>query len=218
MRAWLRALVVVAASAGCRVRGPAPLPAVDEALGPRFLARQVVVAHQGGRTSTVHAVVQYDGAELVVLGLTPMQTKAFSIRQRGATVELEGRSPVPAQAVLLDIHRAYFADRPVRVRPEGWSRRRGPGGPIHELWHAGRLQQRIWGSRRITGRRAGDRIRWDGGLQVGTPAHPQVPDVAIEHPTLQLRLEIHTIELVPIQGPPPAADPASDDTDPVEDR
>ncbi|MBX7078733.1 MAG: DUF3261 domain-containing protein [Nannocystaceae bacterium] len=224
MRTWLLALTVLAAFAGCRVRGPAAVPTVDGALGPRFLARQVVVAHQGGRTSTVHAVVQYDGSALVVLGLTPMQTKAFSIRQRGATVQIEGTAGVPAQAVLLDIHRAYFADRPRRARPDGWSRRRDPEGPgtaaVDELWRAGRLQQRVFGSRRAKGRRAADRIRWDGGLQVGTPARLQVPDVEIEHPALQLRLEIHTIEVTPIPGPPPATDhvDGADDEVPVEDR
>ncbi|MBC8070856.1 MAG: DUF3261 domain-containing protein, partial [Deltaproteobacteria bacterium] len=171
-----------------------PPPAT--ALGPAFLARQTVVARHQQHTARFDAVLQYDGETLLLLGLTPMGTKSFALRQRGASTELERfvdiPLPAPAEAILLDIHRAYFDDRPTQIRPDGWHRRRGSDASgrtvqIHERWAAGRLHERIWGPRRSA---RSQRVRWPDGL-----APSAIPKrVELDHPELDLQLEIHTLD------------------------
>ncbi len=165
-----------------------PLPTT----APPFLARQKVVAiHPTGR-STFDAVLQYSGDRLVLLGLTPMGTKAFAVVQEGATVEvtpyIDRPLPAPAEAVLGDIHAAYF-DLPRAARADGWHRRRtAAGARMHERWAAGRLHERVWGRRRD---RRATRLRFPGGASPG-----EIPlRIEIDRPELDLRLEIHTLEL-----------------------
>jgi hypothetical protein len=208
-RAFGLVIVALLVGAGCRPRPdmPALPPAVHAGMGPAFVARQVVVAAHAGRRDSLHAVLQYDGQALVLVGLTPMQTKAFSFAQRGREIEVAGAMaiPVPPAAVLLDIHRAYF-ERPTCPRADGWTRRRTPSGRIDELWGAGMLLERVWGSHRALRRRRPDRVRWRGGLRaepVTADGTPRVPDVVIEHPMLDLRLEIHTVDVVPLPAKVP---------------
>lgn len=88
-------------------------PLVDPALIPfDFLWEQRVTAHRGESKGSFDAVVQKRGPELLVLGLTPMNTRAFSLTQRGTEYRYEQfvpfRVPFPPQSVLFDIHRAFF--------------------------------------------------------------------------------------------------------------
>lgn len=188
---WLLALAL----AGCRPRTlPTPPPAT--ALGPSFLARQTVVAHHQQQVARFDAVLQYDGNTLLLLGLTPMGTKSFALRQHGAAFELERfvdiPLPAPAEAILLDIHRGYFDERPTQALSDGWHRRRGSDAHgkrvhIHERWAAGRLHERVWGSKRSA---RSQRVRWPDGLAPG-----EIPKrVELDHPELSLRLEIHTLD------------------------
>ncbi len=191
-----RALLVALALAGCRPSGPPALPAAHVA-APGFLARQTVIARHRGTPARFDAVLQAQGEELLLLGLTPMGTKAFALRQRGTKVEVEQfvgvPLPAPAEAILLDIHRAWLDDRPRAAASDGWHRRRvadGSGGTqrIDERWAGGRLFERVWGARRDRG---ADRVRWPDGLVPGE--HPKV--VELDHPALELTLEIHTLEI-----------------------
>lgn len=207
-RAFGLALALLAMGA-CRPRAEVPTepPAVHAGMGPAFVARQVVVAAHAGRRDSLHAVLQYDGQALVLVGLTPMQTKAFSFSQRGREIEVAGAMPIPVPpaAVLRDIHRAYF-DRPSCPHADGWTRRRTPDGRIDELWGGGMLLERVWGSHRTARRRRPDRVRWRGGLRaepVTADGTPRVPDVVIEHPMLDLRLEIHTVDVVTLPAKVP---------------
>lgn len=145
-----------------------------------------------GQRAAFDAVVQYDGDRLVVLGLTPMGTKAFSIVQQGSALEVtptdSAALPAPPEAILRDIHAGYF-DPPDAALADGWHRRSGRFGSVWEQWSAGRLHVRVWGRKRDT---QADRLRFIGGLAPG-----ELPrDLEFDHPRLSLRLEIHTLELV----------------------
>lgn len=168
------------------------MPTLVAGVSPAFVARQKVVATHAGEQRSFDAVLQFDGATLVLLGMTPMGTKAFAVVQRGATVEVtpyvDMPLPAPPRAILRDIHAAYF-DPPRRIEADGWHRRRtAAGDPLHERWAAGRLQERVEGRRRDA---RASRLRFPEGLAPG-----EIPrEVALDHPALDLRLEIHTVEL-----------------------
>ena len=197
------AVLVALALAACRPAGPPVLPPAH-AIAPGFLARQTVIARHDGQPARFDAVLQGSGDELLLLGLTPMGTKAFAVRQRGGEVTVErfvdAPLAAPAEAVLLDIHRAWLDDRPARAEADGWHRTRvrDPQGRtvrIDERWAAGRLYERVWGPRRDRG---ADRVRWPDGLAPGE--HPR--EVVIDHPRLGLGLEIHTLEIRTIDDAP----------------
>lgn len=172
--------------------GPPGVPVLSEGSVAPFSARQKVVAIHGGGRTAFDAVVQYDGRRLVLLGMTPMGTKAFAVEQTGASYRItrfvDMPLPAPPAAILRDIHGVYF-DPPPQPLGDGWHRRRvGVGVRVDERWATGRLQERVWGSRRDTG---ATRVRFTDGVAPG-----EIPRrVDLDHPALDLRLEIHTLEL-----------------------
>jgi hypothetical protein len=200
MRRMLLALVL--ALPACRA--PLVVPVLAPNVTKPFFARQKVVATHAGRQSSFDAVLQYDGTQLVLLALTPMGTKAFAVIQTGDAYSVRRfigmRLPAPPAAVLRDIHAAYF-DPPAQVLGDGWHRRRtGAGVRVHERWAAGRLIERVWGSRRDP---QASRLRF-----VDPVAPGEIPRrLAFDHPDLGLRIEIHTLEsTTEIGGPlPPGA-------------
>jgi hypothetical protein len=141
---WTFALAL----AGCAASGHTSPPTLPNASGlaPPFLARQRVVATAGAERRAFEAVLQYDGSELLLLGLTPMGTKAFVVRQRGTVATSESfvdrPLPAPPEAILLDVHWSYFlaADTP---RKDGWHRRTLHGLRLRERWQGGRVHERI---------------------------------------------------------------------------
>ncbi|HET6585444.1 MAG TPA: DUF3261 domain-containing protein, partial [Nannocystaceae bacterium] len=173
-----------------------------DGLGRPFLARQRVIATAGGQRHSFDAVLQYDGRELLLLGLTPMGTKAFAVRQRDSVATAESfvdrPLPAPPEAILLDVHWSYFLATDA-ARPDGWHRRRVDGLRLRERWANGRLQQRIVAPRR--GIEVD--IRYVGGRDAaGFPK-----DVVIEHRArdrsgVDLRLEITTLTHESIAAPP----------------
>jgi hypothetical protein len=106
---------------GCSPR-PAPTPrALPPYTGPlvdplhipgSFLWEQRVTAYHDERSGGFDAVIQKQGDQLLVLGLTPMGTRGFSIRQQGQQFSYEQfvpfKLPFSPEAVLIDIHRAFF--------------------------------------------------------------------------------------------------------------
>jgi uncharacterized protein DUF3261 len=193
-----RIALLVVAIAACRPATPPVLPPAH-AIAPGFLARQTVIARHTGPPARFDAVLQGSGDELLLLGLTPMGTKAFAVRQRGALVSVEHFVDVPlaapADAILLDIHRAWLDDRPSRALADGWHRLRLHDLRIDERWAAGRLYERVWGRHRD---RSADRVRWPDGLAPGE--HPR--EVVIDHPRMGLVLEIHTLEIRALDAAP----------------
>lgn len=191
LRPHVLVLVALAPLVACRPSAPPPVPPVIAGASPDFVARQKVVAHAGGQRSAFDAVIEHVGDRLVVLGLTPMGTKAFAIVQNGTSIEVtpSGDRPLPAppEAILRDIHAGYF-EGPTAIRSDGWHRLQGPRGRLFERWAAGRLVERVWGRPRD---RTADRLRFVGGVAPG-----ELPrDIELDHPSLDLRLEIHTLEL-----------------------
>jgi hypothetical protein len=194
-------LVLAAAIAACRPASAPSEPVVPSlvaGVSPPFVARQKVVATHAGVRRAFDAVLQFDGVALVLLGMTPMGTKAFAVVQRGDGVEVtpyvDMPLPAPPRAILRDIHAAYF-DPPRRVEADGWHRRRTAGGdPLDERWAEGRLQERVHGRRRDA---RASRLRFPEGLAPG-----EIPrEVTLDHPALDLQLEIHTVELTRADGP-----------------
>ncbi len=193
------AIVLALALAGCTARGHTTPPTLPDAndLAPPFLARQRVIATAGAQRHAFEAVLQYDGSELLLLGLTPMGTKAFVVRQRGtvATAEsfVDRPLPAPPEAILLDVHWSYFlaADTP---RGDGWHRRALPGLRLRERWQGGRVRERIVAPRGG----APVRIAYADGLDDGR--FPARVVVVHEDPRGErdLRLEITTLSHDPI--------------------
>jgi hypothetical protein len=201
----MKRLVLLLALAGCRPPPPGPLPPSD-GLGAPFLARQKVVVTQGGQPPrSLDVVLQYDGHELLLLGLTPMGTKAFAVHQRGRDVRLETfvamGLAVPPVEVLRDIHRASFTPTGP-VHHDGWQRIADPGAapreggtprngrkpPLWQLWRAGGVVERIYGAR---SRRDSLRISYARPLVPHAGATSDV--IELDHPALALHLSIHTL-------------------------
>jgi hypothetical protein len=74
--------------------------------------QQRVSATHGTKHGSFDAVVQKKQRELLVLGLTPMNTRGFSLRQQGSDIEytqfVPFELPFAPASVLYDIHRAFF--------------------------------------------------------------------------------------------------------------
>lgn len=102
-------------------KATSPAPGLAEYRGPLvdprkipgdFMWQQRVSALHGETKGAFDAVVQKKAGELLVLGLTPMNTRGFSLTQRGSEIEYKQFVPFdlpfsPA-SVLYDIHRAFF--------------------------------------------------------------------------------------------------------------
>lgn len=196
--AW-KASTLALALAACAAKGHTQPPVLPDAngLASPFLARQRVIATAGTQRHAFEAVLQYDGSELLLLGLTPMGTKAFVVRQRGtvATAEsfVDRPLPAPPEAILLDVHWSYFlaADTP---RKDGWHRRTLPGLRVREHWQGGRVRERIVAPRGG----APVRIAYADGLVEGR--FPDGVIVVHDDPRSEhdLRLEITTLSHDPI--------------------
>jgi len=90
-------------------RGPLVRP---ENIPGDFLWQQRVSAKHADKSGAFDAVLQKQGAELLVLGLTPFGTRGFSLKQKGTHFEYEQyvpfELPFSPEAVLIDIHRTFF--------------------------------------------------------------------------------------------------------------
>jgi hypothetical protein len=200
-RAAVRIAALVVTLAGCAAHSHSPPRLPDaEGLATPFLARQRVVATTGTDRRAFAAVLQYDGHDLLLLGLTPMGTKAFAVRQHGrvATAEsfVDHPLPAPAEAILLDVHWSYFlADD--TARRDGWHRRTLDGLRLRERWQGGRIHERI-----VTPRGgASVHIAYEGARSVGKSVGRFPEVVVVTHDDVggrQLRLEITTLTHDPI--------------------
>ncbi len=124
---------------------------------------QKIRASFDGREVAFEAILQKSGEELLVLGLTPMGTKAFALRQTGLVCSFEKfvdqEIPFPARFILVDIQRCFFplAAAPaddtdgVRIISIGQER-------VEESWRGGRLDSRTF---ERPGQSDGARIRVD---------------------------------------------------------
>lgn len=150
------AVALVAGLAGASCRSPAsdlaePKTALlvsSDALGPPFLARQKVVVRRGESTESFEAAVQVHGGKLVLVAMTPMGIKLFTVVQQGQAVQATTSAglqlPFSPEHVLVDVHRAYFAAIPSAPRADGVHALRVADETLEETWAAGRLERRAF--------------------------------------------------------------------------
>ena len=98
-------------------RPPSPeqiteLLAAPSSIDHDFIWEQTIVARFGDQESSFSAVLQHQGDSLLLLGLTPYASRAFSCRQSDHDIDCQWYiDPVfefPLQRMLADIHFAYF--------------------------------------------------------------------------------------------------------------
>jgi len=100
----------------------------------------------GPRSGSFDAALQVVCGALTVVGLTPVGTLLFSIRQEGDRIETRSASgfqwPFPLELLLLDVHRAFLY--PVAAPPpaDGLHVQDFRGLSVRELWRSGRLLER----------------------------------------------------------------------------
>jgi hypothetical protein len=129
----------------CVLRDPREWP-VD------FIVQQTIEirAVRDGRPveGQLDAVVQKKGDTLLIIGLGPMNARAFTLTQRGRRIEFEQfagpRLPFSPRNILVDVHRVFFKALP---RPEGAADTgvvRGvlDGERVEERWERGELRAR----------------------------------------------------------------------------
>ncbi|MCA9583579.1 MAG: DUF3261 domain-containing protein [Myxococcales bacterium] len=127
---------------------PGTLRDLSEVSGD-FSYRQRVTFRRGETTDSMEAVLQKTGSELVLLALTPMGTRAFLVRQRGAAIAdvqsfVPVPPPVPPEFVLLDVNRVHFMGAGKPSGPDAVSRITRDGEHIVDEWEGGALRRRTF--------------------------------------------------------------------------
>jgi hypothetical protein len=187
----MRSALIAALVLGC---GSAPPPrlqvlSVDAGAGdypgvlhdPREWPRDFMVeqriairAVRDGRPveGQLDAVVQKQGDTLVIVGLGPMKSRAFTLTQRGRRIEFEQfmgpRLPFSPRNILVDVHRVYFKalPRPEGVQDSGVVRGELDGERVEERWERGELRTRRF-SRPGSGLRGAVRVEYGPGCRAG---------------------------------------------------
>jgi len=210
-----RAVVAgVALLAAACAHQPRPLP--DEAGYPgtlaelgrvpgNFMWRQSIAARYGTQGGRFEAVIQKQGDRLLILGLTPMGTRAFLLEQQGpgikATVYVDRALPFPPKYVFLDVHRTFFLGIGPGPLGDGWQQAVRDGETIRELWRGGRLLERRF--ERLDHRPPGQiAIRYDGGYAPAPVPHPG--RIVFDNGWFGYQLTIDTLEAAPLDGGGPA--------------
>lgn len=161
-----------------------------------FLMQQELRFRHGQQEGSFEAVVQKHCDEVVVIGLTPFGTRAFSIRQRGLEVAVEnqlvGKWPFPPENILLDVQRSFLY--PIAQPPlsDGVHEATVGAELVRDRWSAGRLLERR--IRAVAGPPEGEEgeegeeeeivVRYLGGTTRGSPAR-----------NVELRNERHGYEI-----------------------
>ncbi len=189
--------VVLSASA------PAEYPFVlhDPATLPHdFLVRQHLTVHARRDGQPVDgefdAIVQKQGDTLLIVGLGPMNVKAFTLEQRGDRIEFTQlfgpELPFSPRNVVVDVHRVFFHHLPPpaeQSEPRSSEMRRGEldGETVEETWQGGEL-------RRVAFTRPGSALRGAVTVELG----PGCTAAACEPASAALRNEWfgYTLEIV----------------------
>jgi len=132
-----------------------------EQLPGELLTRHRLSFRFGEVAGAFEAVLQVHCGEVVLLGLGPMRSPIYSIRQRGDRIESwsQRRLPLPPARILLDAHRIFLypvADPPLA---DGIHARRVGEVTFEERWAGGRLVERLIPG----GEERGVRIRFHEG-------------------------------------------------------
>jgi len=118
---------------------------------PDFMVRQSLTIHttRDGKPvdAELDAVLQKRGPELLVLGLGPMDAKAFTLTQRESTIEFEQFMGPPMafspRDMILDIHRVFFKRLP-GAAADGTRNGELDGEHVEETWQDGELRHIVY--------------------------------------------------------------------------
>jgi hypothetical protein len=190
-------------AAGCATRSrPLPVeggyPGILADVGrvpADFVWRQSIAARFRGQGGRFEAVLQKRGRKLLILGLTPMGTRAFLLEQEGpevkSTLYIDRVLPFPPKYVALDVHRTFFLGLEPRPVTDGWHEAQRDGEQIRELWRAGRLVERRFV--RLDQRPPGEIvIRYEGGYLPGAATRPG--RILLDNGWFDYHLTIDTLE------------------------
>lgn len=191
-------LLLVACAGGPQPAGPRPYPGElvppGELPGAVLYRQRVETRFPGRPPARFQAVVQKKGDALLVVGLGPMATRAFTIALRGREVTAEYRAPearaLPPGHLLQDVQRAFFRGLPGPL-PDGEHAGQDRGEELRERWAEGRLLERTFQRQDAPGRL---RLVYEGGWVHGEAP----PPVRLENGWLDYELAIETLEARPL--------------------
>ncbi len=158
----MRALILLVAFAACghpprttriHADAPAEYPGVlrdPRSLPHNFMVRQTLKIHtqRDGKPvdAELDAVVQKQGDTLLIVGLGPMDMKAFTLTQKGSQIELVHFAgpelPFSPRNIVVDVHRVFFMRLPAPTQPSYSGVLRGEldGEHVEETWKDGQLR------------------------------------------------------------------------------
>lgn len=159
---WGASLVFLVSASGCggapppsssAPGEPAPRPYEGPVVDSRHIAgefvwEQQITARYGVLSQSFGAVIQSADGELTVLGLTPFNTRAFSIEQNGYEFRFKNyvnrKLPFEPKSILIDIHRTFFVGVPAAARADGKHEQVLLGERRVDEWRGGRLWRRTF--------------------------------------------------------------------------
>ncbi len=157
-----------------------------------FLWQQRVTATHGERSGGFSAVVQKQGNQLLVLGLTPMKTRGFLLTQQALQIEYEQYVPFDLpfepKSVLYDIHRAFFYGLLDGFPQQAIRASRFEDETIKDEFERGRLTRRTFDNVSSTGKRLLVEYQPDG-YQLGQPPKTTL----IDNRAYGYRLKVETL-------------------------
>jgi hypothetical protein len=169
-------------------------PMVDPSEIPwDFLWRQRVSAKHGESKGAFDAVVQKKGDSLLVLGLTPFQTRGFSLTQKGTQIDYEQfvpfDLPFSPKSVLIDIHRSFFFGLLQDLPPDGVRRLDWKKEQVTDRIVSGSLISRTF----LNVGGPGGRITLSYGKEGYRPGRPP-PSVRLTNEPYGYELQVQTTE------------------------
>lgn len=142
-------ILAMMALAGCGPRRPAnpgTLVAPSSVPGDWMMEQQVTAIRQGKKGQPFRAVAQKQGDSLLVMGLTPMGTRAFVIEQQGTDVTFDKQGdmhlPFEPEMILHDVQRTFVKSLFNSAPPDGTHQGEIAGEEVTEVWEDGHLTQR----------------------------------------------------------------------------
>jgi hypothetical protein len=123
-------------------------------LAQDFMVRQslTIRARRDGKPAELEldAVLQKQGDTLLILGFGPMNTKAFTLTQKGDRIEfvqfMGPPLPFSPRNIVVDVHRVYFKRLPAPAEAGYSGVRRGEldGESVEETWQDGQLRTSVF--------------------------------------------------------------------------
>jgi hypothetical protein len=181
----LAVLVLLILSCACthrvpaRATNPAPTLVPTGDISGNFLMRQHLAFESDDDRGSFEALVQKHCDELIVVGMTPFGSRAFTLRQRGVDVEIQTHVdlewPFPPIRILLDVHRVYLLPLANPPPGDGVHDSRFGNEIVSERWRDGILEER--------------RFRRDDGTPPQEVVVTYEDGASLDHPPIRVRVE-----------------------------